>query len=262
MNTWHKLQICVQAALARVAGDLFWYGLLAAILWFCFYVLLETRLQHRRVGSRRAADGQVRREILHSLRSIMIFGFVTGVVVFAWCSGKTQLYLNIEDYGILWLFVSFVLMIFMHDAYFYFTHRLMHHPVLFRRIHLTHHLSTSPTPWAAYAFSPVEALIQAGIGPLIVFVIPSHPIAFSAFMLWQITFNVFGHCGYEIFPRWFIRSPLGYVLNSVTHHGQHHEKFKANFGLYFNIWDRVLGSNHPEYEAKIQRNSQRRCEQS
>lgn len=31
---------------------------------------------------------------------------------------------------------------------------------------------------AAYAFSPAEALVQAGIGPLIVFTIPVHPAAF------------------------------------------------------------------------------------
>ena len=67
-------------------------------------------------------------------------------------------------------------------------------------MHRTHHLSTSPSPWAAYAFSPLEAVVQAGIAPVILFTIPVHPLAFSIFMMWQITFNVMGHCGYEIFP--------------------------------------------------------------
>jgi Delta7-sterol 5-desaturase len=143
-------------------------------------------------------------------------------------------------------------MIVVHDAYFYWTHRLMHHGRLYRAFHRTHHLSMSPTPWAAYAFSPAEALVQAGIGPLIVFTMPVHPAAFGLFMVWQIAFNVFGHCGYEIFPRWFLGSRAGTLLNSVTHHALHHEKFQANFGLYFNVWDRLMGTNHPEYERRFE----------
>jgi sterol desaturase/sphingolipid hydroxylase (fatty acid hydroxylase superfamily) len=142
-------------------------------------------------------------------------------------------------------------MIVVHDAYFYWTHRLMHHPRLFRWLHHTHHRSTSPTPWAAYAFSPGEAFVQAGIGPLIVFTMPVHPAAFGLFMFWQIAFNVFGHSGYEIFPKWFLRSRIGLVLNSITHHSLHHERFKSNFGLYFNVWDRMLGTNHPDYERRF-----------
>jgi len=70
-------------------------------------------------------------------------------------------------------------------------------------------------------------------------------------MLWQISFNVLGHCGYEMFPRWFVRSPLGWLLNTATHHAQHHETNRANFSLYFNCWDRLLGTNHQRYEERF-----------
>ena len=48
-----------------------------------------------------------------------------------------------------------------------------------------------------------------------------------------------------------LRTPAGWVLNSVTHHAQHHEKFRANFGLYFNVWDRLMGTNHRDYEHRF-----------
>jgi len=163
------------------------------------------------------------------------------------------MYGRIDTYGFGWFVTSIGIMVLMHDSYFYWTHRLMHHRRLYRLFHRTHHLSISPTPWAAYAFSPAEAFVQAGIGPLIVFTIPTHPLAFSLFMLWQITFNVFGHCGYEIYPSWFMKTPLGLFLNSITHHAQHHEKFVGNYGLYFNVWDRVMGTNHAQYEATFNR---------
>jgi sterol desaturase/sphingolipid hydroxylase (fatty acid hydroxylase superfamily) len=190
--------------------------------------------------------------MVYSLRSIMVFGIVTGTVVYAAYSGWTRLYIQIDDHGWVWFWLSIGVMIVLHDAYFYWTHRLMHHPRLYRAVHRTHHLSISPTPWAAYAFSPVEALVQAGIGPLIVFTIPVHPAAFGLFMVWQIAFNVFGHCGYEIFPRRFLGSRAGVFLNSVTHHGLHHEKFRANFGLYFNVWDRLMGTNHADYRRRFE----------
>jgi sterol desaturase/sphingolipid hydroxylase (fatty acid hydroxylase superfamily) len=72
-------------------------------------------------------------------------------------------------------------------------------------------------------------------------------------MLWQITFNVLGHCGYEIFPNSFLRSPVGRFLNSPTHHALHHEKFRSNYSLYFNIWDRWCGTNHATYAARFDR---------
>jgi sterol desaturase/sphingolipid hydroxylase (fatty acid hydroxylase superfamily) len=80
---------------------------------------------------------------------------------------------------------------------------------------------------------------------------PIHPLAFGIVMLWQITFNVLGHTGYEFHPRWLMDSWLGKVLNTPTNHVQHHEKLKGNYGLYFNVWDRLMGTNHPDYENRF-----------
>jgi sterol desaturase/sphingolipid hydroxylase (fatty acid hydroxylase superfamily) len=253
MSVGQKLERSLRAMLDVSLADLGWYALTAAAVWLFFYVVFPVRFRHRRISNRGPVERQIRREMLHSLRSTAIFGVVAGVVVYAALSGWTRMYGRVEAYGWTWFFVSIGVMVLMHDAYFYWTHRLMHHPRLYRAVHQTHHLSSSPTPWAAYAFSPVEALVQAGIGPLIVFTIPVHPAAFGIFMAWQILFNVFGHCGYEVLPRWFMRCGAGRVLNSVTHHGLHHEKFRANFGLYFNVWDRLMGTNHPEYEGRFER---------
>jgi hypothetical protein len=79
-----------------------------------------------------------------------------------------------------------------------------------------------------------------------------HPTAFAIFMIWQISFNVLGHCGYELYPSWFLRSPLGLLLNTTTHHAQHHETNRANFSLYFNFWDRLMGTNHQRYKERFE----------
>lgn len=252
MTVEEKLYLSLRACVGSSLSDFYWYAIMASAVWLFFYVVFPARFRHRRVSRRQPVKGQVRREFANSLRSILIFGLVTAAVVFMASSGWTRIYRTIDRYGWAWFFSSIVVMVLMHDTYFYWTHRLMHHRVLYRLFHRTHHCSTSPTPWAAYAFSPWEAFVQAGIGPLVVFTIPVHPAAFALFMGWQIAFNVFGHCGYEVWPRWFLRWGGGVIFNSVTHHAQHHEKFHANFGLYFNVWDRWMGTNHAEYQQQFQ----------
>jgi sterol desaturase/sphingolipid hydroxylase (fatty acid hydroxylase superfamily) len=33
----------------------------------------------------------------------------------------------------------------------------------------------------------------------------------------------------------------------------HHSKFKGNYGLYFRIWDRLMGTEHPDYVSEYDR---------
>ena len=215
-------------------------------------VILRKPVRRRKIIPRVPSFGQQGWEVYHSLVSLLVFGSVAGMIAFASRSGfRTRLYGPIDKYGWEWYVATFVIALLVHDAYFYWTHRLLHHRALFRAMHRVHHVSTNPTPWAAYSFNISEAYVQAGIGPLLLYTMPMHYSAFLAFMTWQIAFNVIGHCGYEIFPRWFLMTWVGKFLNTPTHHAMHHEKINGNFGLYFNFWDRLLKTNHAEYEERF-----------
>jgi lathosterol oxidase len=245
------LQNLVNNVVGVSIGEGMWYFSMAFGAWLAFYVVFNAALGHRRVSRDDPTAGQISREILHSMRSIVIFGLVWAIAVLIARELGIRMFRGRDASGV-WFVTSIALAIVIHDTYFYWTHRAMHHRRLYRFFHSTHHLSTSPTPWAAYAFSPAEAAVQAFIGPLVVFLLPLHPGAMGIFMMWQITFNVMGHCGYEIYPRWFLASPLGKFVNSVTHHALHHEKFKANYSLYFNVWDRLMATNHRDYEQRFE----------
>ena len=114
-----------------------------------------------------------------------------------------------------------------------------------------HHKSVNPSPWAAYAFHPAEAVLEAGIFPLILFLIPAHPVALFSFVTLMLWFNVYGHLGYELFPAKLYRHPLGRWLNSSVYHNLHHERFTGNYGLYFTFWDRWMGTLRPDSAAKV-----------
>jgi lathosterol oxidase len=227
------------------------YFLAAGIAWVLAYLIFRRRWSHRKIVRRQPLGSDVRREIGYSVLTLLIFGAVGAATVFARKAGYTQMYFRVEQHGWPWFFATIGLTILLHDTYFFWTHRLMHHPRLFRLFHRAHHLSNNPTPWASYAFSPLEALVQASIFPLAVFVMPIHPLAFFCFMLWQVSFNVAGHTGYEFHPRWLMDSWLGKVFNTPTNHIMHHEHFRGNYGLYFNVWDRLMGTNHERYETRF-----------
>jgi sterol desaturase/sphingolipid hydroxylase (fatty acid hydroxylase superfamily) len=127
----------------------------------------------------------------------------------------------------------------------------MHWRPLFKIAHKTHHLSTNPTPFAAYAFHPIEAVVEIGIIPLISFTMPYHPVALAAFSIYAIILNVTGHLGFELFPKGFASHRIFKWHNTSTHHNMHHRLVKCNYGLYFNIWDRLMKTNHPEYEKSF-----------
>ena len=44
---------------------------------------------------------------------------------------------------------------------------------------------------------------------------------------------------------------IGKFFSTPTNHIQHHDSFKGNYGLYFNFWDRWMGTNHPDYEKRF-----------
>ena len=223
------------------------YFIFAGCSFLLFYVLLKNKLQSRKIQDDFPAKTEYRREIIFSLISMSIFALIA-TFIFSVARPYTFLYQDINQYGYPYFFLSIGLMVLIHDAYFYWMHRLMHHPFLYRKIHLIHHRSTNPSPWTAYAFHPIEAVIEAGILVLIVFVLPCHVMALISFFLFQIMYNVYGHLGYELYPAKLNQHKWGKWLNTSVAHNQHHHHFEGNYGLYFTFWDRLMGTLRADYD--------------
>ena len=184
--------------------------------------------------------------------SILIFGAVVLLVLWAGNKGLTLAYTQLNKYGYGYYILSIVLMVVLHDTYFYWTHRLMHWKPFFKIAHKIHHLSTNPTPFAAYAFHPIEAIIEVGIIPLIAFTIPYHVTALLIFTLYSLLVNVIGHLGFELFPKGFATNKIFKWHNTSTHHNMHNRLFKCNYGFYFNFWDTIMQTNHHGYEKSFE----------
>jgi Delta7-sterol 5-desaturase len=235
----------------KIAGNVtFRYFLIAGTAFFLFYFILNGILANRKMQAKFPKLNDYTRDISYSLITILIFATMAAVV-FVLLDGYTLFYREVDTYGWVYFFLTFPAMFLIHDAYFYWAHRLMHHPRLFKAIHKIHHHSTNPSPWTAYSFHPFEAVIEAGIILVIGLILPVHVAAFGLFMLFQFSYNVYGHLGYELYPRNFHRTWVGRWINTGTAHNLHHQYFHGNYGLYTLIWDRLFGTLRPDYEEKF-----------
>ncbi len=226
------------------------YFLIAGPAFLLFYVLLKKRVSYKKIQAKFPKLKDYIREISFSTLSIIIFSIPPLVMLYSdKIRPHTTFYKQIDEYGIVYLLLAFPLMLLMHDAYFYWIHRLMHLPKLFRMVHLVHHKSTNPSPWAAYAFHPLEAIVESLIFVIFLFTIPIHSIHLMSFFVFSLVYNVYGHLGFELYPKGFHQHWFGKWMNTSVCHNQHHQYFKGNYGLYFTIWDRLMGTLRADYDA-------------
>ncbi|TWJ08759.1 sterol desaturase family protein [Altererythrobacter ishigakiensis] len=197
-----------------------------------------------RPGQHDGLKPQIRREIKWSLASAAIYGVPAGLAFWSWRHlGWTHMYLDPLDYPVWYMPLSALIYLFAHDTWFYWTHRAMHWPVLFRLAHSVHHNSRPPTAWAAMSFHPIEALSGAIVIPALVLLVPIHMGILGLVLAVMTIMGVTNHMGWEMFPRWLVHSRFGKWVITASHHERHHEEYQCNYGLYFRFWDKVCGTD-------------------
>jgi Delta7-sterol 5-desaturase len=227
------------------------YFLIAGITYLIFYVVFERFQILKKLQKHLPPPSRIVSEILNSALTIVIFASMAALV-FGTFYEQTNMYAKVSDYGTFYYIATFPLMFLIHDTYFYWLHRFMHLPVIFNRVHQVHHRSVNPTPWTSYSFHVAEGILEAAILPLIAFTLPVHKSALILFLLMQFIYNVYGHLGYEIYPKWLTRTYIGKWINTSTAHNMHHKYFNGNYGLYFLFWDRWMGTLDKRYEEAFE----------
>jgi len=219
-------------------------------LWLIIGPFIRSRRIRKRLPTK-LLNKQVRREILNSFRTILVF-VALDIIIFDMAeNGVFRFYDDPAEFGAIYYWGSILIAIIFHDAYFYWTHRAMHHAKLYKRFHLTHHRSHNPTPFTAYSFAVGEAIVEYGYVPIMLLVLPLHQSALAIILMIMIFKNALGHSGYEIFPRGATRHWFWKHMTTVTHHDMHHEKAGGNYALYFTWWDKLMGTEHAEYHERF-----------
>jgi len=131
-----------------------------------------------------------------------------------------------------WVVWEVFVMIWVEEICFYYSHRLLHHPRLYKHIHKVHHEWTSPIGVVSIYAHPFEHavsnLLPIILGPLLC---GSHIATAWMWYALALTSTTISHCGYH-FP--FLPSPEA--------HDFHHLKFNQNFGV-LGVLDRLHGTD-------------------
>jgi Delta7-sterol 5-desaturase len=193
----------------------------------------------------------IRSDVTLSVWSSGIFAICAAIMTSAYKMGYTRLYLSPQQYGLAYIGFSLVLVLLLQDTYFYFTHRLSHHPKCYQWLHQGHHHSKNPTPWTAFAFDPAEAMIQSIYLMGVTVFMPLHLSVLIAVVMIMTMGALLHHFGVRLFPDSAIGKWLGSWMIGPTHHWLHHRKYTVHYSLYFTFWDRLLGTQYEGYETVL-----------
>lgn len=233
-------------------------GGLATLAYFIFWKKFKARFRNWRIQVKERADWkQIRAELTNSVLVFIIGAMFSGVVTYLSTKGYTKVYTDFSAHSA-WLGVGgFFMLLLIDDAWFYWMHRLLHHPKLFPLVHVVHHKSVDVTPFTSISFHWVEALVLTlWIFPVSMLV-PIYAPVLGLVQIWGLLDNIKSHLGYELYPAGLNRSWFRF-LTSSTHHNMHHSKFKGNYGVHFRFWDRLMKTEFKDYEAEYDKIQERK----
>lgn len=227
------------------------YFLVAGGTYWFFYSNLGQSFANQNSPHQAPSWQSIQRDIKLSVFSAAVFAIAAAFTLSIYGWGITCIYEDPQQYGLWYLGASYVSALILQDAYFYFTHRLFHHPLLFHWLHQGHHRSRYPTPWTSFAFDPLEAIISSLFLIGIVFVVPLHFITLIAVLTTMTVCAVLNHLGIDRLPLSFPHHWLGKWFIGPAHHSIHHLKYTLHYGLYFTFWDKLLGTQDSNYEKEF-----------
>ena len=138
-----------------------------------------------------------------------------------------------------WFVVALVLIPIWSAFHFYWVHRLLHIPVLYRHVHSLHHRNVNVGPWSGLSMHPVEHLLYHST-LLIHWIVASHPIHLIFHVIWQGPGAAMTHTGYEDL---LIKDKRRLALGTF-YHQLHHRYYECNYGNQEMPWDRWFGTFH------------------
>lgn len=213
-------------------------------LYLLFYIRKIPKLAPFKINQQTAPKNIMRKEKSLTMISVTIFSLVglwLDQIIYA---GKSMIYTDLTTQDIWYLPLSLAAAFLIHDTYFYWSHRLLHWGPVYRFAHNWHHRFHNPNPWTSFAFHPAEAFIQIGIIPLVGIILPVYSGVLIFFATFVLFMSVYGHLGFELRAN---KTRVFTLFNTSIHHDQHHKFFHCNYGIYFNFWDRIMGTNHETY---------------
>ena len=189
------------------------------------------------------------------VRDNMFWSLGSGVAIW---TGYEVLYFWGAANGVIWtvaldqapilIVATLLLLPFFNSMHFYWIHRMLHWPPLYRGVHHVHHRSINVGPWSGISMHPVEGVIFLS-SVLIHFVVPTHPVVLLFHLYARAIGPTLSHCGFEK----VLAKSTEVIDAGHFHHQLHHRYFECNYGTPEMPWDEWFGSFHDGSEEATAR---------
>jgi len=238
------------AFLAIIIGR---YFLFTGFFYLVFYRLSFKKWRSRKLNVRNYPPDQFKKEVKWSMVTSILFALAGTLTLILWQKGYTKIYSQVDEYGWWYLPVSLLIFMLLHETYYYWLHRWMHKPSVFKIVHKIHHDSNITSPFTAFSFHPFEGLLQAIFLPTMLIILPIHYYVIITQLTVMTISSVINHLDIEIYPKKFNNTIPGRWFIGATHHSLHHKQFRYNYGLYFTFWDKIKKTESPLFKKLFEK---------
>ena len=222
-------------------------GTFITLAYFLFWKKFKQKFQNWRIQLVQKVDAnQIKRELKNSLLTLIIGAMYSSIVFYMSSQGQTKIYTDFSEHSAFVAVSGFFILFIVDDTWFYWIHRLLHHPKIFRYVHLEHHKSVDVNPFTSMSFHFIEPLLLSLWIIPVAYVFPIYAPVLMLVQVWGLLDNIKAHLGFELYPAKLNKSWFRF-LTSSTHHNMHHSKFDGNYGVHFRFWDKLLGTEFKDY---------------
>jgi sterol desaturase/sphingolipid hydroxylase (fatty acid hydroxylase superfamily) len=138
-----------------------------------------------------------------------------------------------------WFVLALILIPIWSAFHFYWVHRLLHVPFMYKRVHSLHHRNVNIGPWSGFSMHPVEHFLYLTT-LCIHWIVASHPVHLIFHIVYQGPGAAMTHTGYEDL---LIKDKRRLALGTF-YHQLHHRYYECNYGNQEMPWDRWFGTFH------------------
>ena len=232
----------------------FLYWLLAYATLAGIYLVLgiaisrfnQWKMQAYRIQSKDCPADLIRRDQKQSLKSLVS---ITGMLSAGLALRSVGVSITPAETSILSFLLWAPISIILFDTWFYWLHRLAHTRRLYVRVHQWHHRATTPTVWSNNSDTLLDNLLLQSYWFFAPLLLPAPTLVLVAHKIYDQITGMFGHAGFEYAPGQVSAFPSPLVGTSF--HDLHHSGFNYNFATHFSIWDRLMGTVHPDYDRSV-----------
>ncbi|KAL2837898.1 hypothetical protein BJY01DRAFT_39137 [Aspergillus pseudoustus] len=238
--------------IVRQAMSLFLISWIFALIMYLVgsTIVYHTMFDKRLLRHPHFLPNQIRLEIQQGVGAIPVIAVLTTPFFLAEIRGWSKLYdfsheAPFREYT--WL--QYILFVCFTDCGIYWIHRCLHYPPVYRWLHKPHHKWIVPTPFASYAFHPVDGWSQSLPYHIFPFLFPLQKVAYLSLFVFVTLWTVLIHDAEYLSE--------SVVVNGAACHTMHHLYFNYNYGQFLTFWDRVGGTYRlPKEDSFVQRENQ------